>query len=232
MDRRSFLTSTAADVATWVLAAETVHRQLQGTGIDLPLFCSDAHERYDLRMPYHQSGKTYATNRAIAVRTSLVVPPAAAPSAPRPPLARLRWTWPAVYADWPARPERVRHAAQRFPCPRCDGRQRIGPDVTRCGLCNGDGRMPLNWAAPCPDCDGTGCRGGVSCTYCEEGQVDFAYRLGREVVCPSLYAKAATLPDLRWLEPQEAHAPTRGRVAAIRLQFRGGEGLMMPLTPG
>ena len=170
--RRAFTGgSIAAALSTLLPSWQTFQPRKQ---IDLTPFCDDSHwstRRYDLRQPFAQDGRVYATDARICVRTTLADAPQLGDGVRLPAASQLPWVAEANWQPWP-RLKLFADGLKRI-CPHCRGKGGHG-NVQRCFICDGDGDCAVEDVTrrdgyrlePCRNCFGSGYTSNVRCDYC------------------------------------------------------------------
>lgn len=220
--------------------------------IDLMLFCakeSDKRSREVLRQPFTVHGFTYATDSRILIRVEPL--PMQAPTDDERVIKEMEKIalWFQANAEAYYAPLKVKES-HNIPekrgqeCPTCQGTGRLTP----CAHCNGEGEIGCDHcghASQCDHCMGRGgnsytlydgiepgAHGDIECENCNGfGRVGripetVSVKVGEAWFAKSYIDAIATLPELEVVVP----GPESG-LRAMGFRFKGGEGLLMPMSP-
>lgn len=226
MNRRTFNAGVFASllIPSWLPAVKRVPK------IDLSLFVADYRSsRYKLDEPFHQDGLTYATDARICIRTGLILPTANDKEVRLPPASKLPFWMPPSdrWQPWPKMKYACGENGKGY-CPMCYGRGRVGPSVTMCEKCEGEGQLydyseygdPIN-SEMCGKCCEAGFVGGAACDYCNgKGQTNRPrlMPIGEAILDAQFDQKIRTLDSVEW----QAFSKD-----CIVFRFDGGEGAVM-----
>lgn len=178
MDRRSFLRLSAAAVAAAGENLSWIWNKPEFK-FDLRQFCddSDIPARFDLNSPFEQRGWTYATDARICVRTQLQPADDAGKALRLPKADSLCWEELDAAGGWKPWPKMDYVAApdDDHKCFACHGKGRVGLDVKRCPICDGDSPFYAEQMGKLCECSKKlrtgryelGFIGGTICGYCE-----------------------------------------------------------------
>lgn len=201
--------------------------------IDLMAFCSKTHSwRFDMRRPFLQAEKVYATDARIAVCVAPATADVQLNEMRVPPAAGLTWNHDRL-RGWQAWPKDAKPIMAEGYCPECDGTgvQSCKPQM-ECDDCCGFG-MQTNSCGDfhphkkCRHCKGFGyIPDGPMCETCKgrcEGQHPCLVKIGTNYIDVRYYRRVLALPDTEFV------AGIGGKETPIPFRFGGGRGLLMPV---
>lgn len=227
MNRRSALKAIAACFAVPVIGNLPILGNRKS--LDMTPFCDSDFSRCDLSTPFHLRGFVYATDSRIMVR----IPgeefqshgDRRVPNADALPW----WLQSAKWHDWP-RMEWQPDVSPHQRCPICDGKGRVGREVTVCENCDdcyvvGVDHSGHPYRCGKCECFPTGYVGGERCRFCDgDGQAMWKpqiQRVGEGFVHGRYDSLVRLLPNVRYSDLGDG---------CYRLAFDGGEGLVMGLA--
>lgn len=199
--RRSFLQSVAAALSVAVVGVKPNLSAIERPVIDYSLFADNDGDvfRYDVRSPFNIDGSIYATDCRIIV--SHPGEWTGEEKARVPNIGSLQWSefdspgWSSLGTP------KLTESQDAGTCAVCRGRGVLPvkpSSLSECDECQGSGTYyPPSFditgiSRPCPKCV-SGYRGGVKCSACNSGYVDFLERVGNWDFNPKYMASVRSL---------------------------------------